>query len=313
MTLMDFVYQPEHRGAARRVHQLHHAGAGRPRRSSRRTRPRRPGGRQDLLELVATSPLVFPSAADFAKLHRYRSSTPARRTEWDAHLRADLPVMIGIGAHAPGWSPYRAGPARQALWLVMLLRRADAGDARRCRLMHGRPRSTVSSRPSHWQNYSDACPVPRAVHPVARSTALISTVLLHRDRLPGGVLDRLPRRRAQVSLYLFLLLLPFFVSFVLRTQSWNYMLADNGIILSPLKDLRAAAAELPRARHAGRGDRRAHLQLPAVHGSADLRRAGTGRPGADRGVGRPLRDRRSRRSGGWSSRCRCPASSPACC
>lgn len=34
---------------------------------------------------------------------------------------------------------------------------------------------------------------------------------------------------------LFLLLLPFFVSFVIRTQSWNFMLSDNGIILSPLK------------------------------------------------------------------------------
>jgi spermidine/putrescine transport system permease protein len=36
---------------------------------------------------------------------------------------------------------------------------------------------------------------------------------------------------------LFLLLLPFFVSFVIRTQSWNFMLSDNGIILSPLKHI----------------------------------------------------------------------------
>ncbi len=34
---------------------------------------------------------------------------------------------------------------------------------------------------------------------------------------------------------LFLLLLPFFVSFVIRTQSWNFMLSDDGIVLSPLK------------------------------------------------------------------------------
>ncbi len=40
---------------------------------------------------------------------------------------------------------------------------------------------------------------------------------------------------AHKSSLLFLLLLPFFVSFVIRTQSWNFMLADNGIILSPLK------------------------------------------------------------------------------
>jgi spermidine/putrescine transport system permease protein len=34
---------------------------------------------------------------------------------------------------------------------------------------------------------------------------------------------------------LFLLLLPFFVSFVIRTQSWNQILSDNGTLLSHLK------------------------------------------------------------------------------
>jgi spermidine/putrescine transport system permease protein len=38
------------------------------------------------------------------------------------------------------------------------------------------------------------------------------------------------------SSLLFLLLLPFFVSFVIRTQSWNFILSDNGILLSHLKD-----------------------------------------------------------------------------
>jgi spermidine/putrescine transport system permease protein len=37
------------------------------------------------------------------------------------------------------------------------------------------------------------------------------------------------------SSLLFLLLLPFFVSFVIRTVSWNFILADNGMVLSPLK------------------------------------------------------------------------------
>ena len=37
------------------------------------------------------------------------------------------------------------------------------------------------------------------------------------------------------STYLFLLLLPFFVSFVLRTIAWNYILGDQGLILGPLK------------------------------------------------------------------------------
>jgi spermidine/putrescine transport system permease protein len=38
------------------------------------------------------------------------------------------------------------------------------------------------------------------------------------------------------STYLFLVLLPFFVSFVLRTFAWKFMLADDGFILGYLKD-----------------------------------------------------------------------------
>jgi spermidine/putrescine transport system permease protein len=37
------------------------------------------------------------------------------------------------------------------------------------------------------------------------------------------------------STYLFLILLPFFVSFVIRTVSWQFILADQGILLGPLK------------------------------------------------------------------------------
>ena len=43
------------------------------------------------------------------------------------------------------------------------------------------------------------------------------------------------------STYLFLLLLPFFVSFVLRTISWRFMLTDEGMMLGPLKDVGPAA------------------------------------------------------------------------
>jgi spermidine/putrescine transport system permease protein len=37
------------------------------------------------------------------------------------------------------------------------------------------------------------------------------------------------------STFLFLILLPFFVSFVIRTLSWQFILADNGILFGPLK------------------------------------------------------------------------------
>ncbi|NUR88508.1 MAG: ABC transporter permease [Nonomuraea sp.] len=40
---------------------------------------------------------------------------------------------------------------------------------------------------------------------------------------------------ARKSMYLFLLLLPFFVSFVLRTISWSFLLADNGVLFGTLK------------------------------------------------------------------------------
>jgi spermidine/putrescine transport system permease protein len=39
------------------------------------------------------------------------------------------------------------------------------------------------------------------------------------------------------STYLLLVLLPFFVSFVLRTVSWKFLLADDGMLLTPLKSM----------------------------------------------------------------------------
>jgi spermidine/putrescine transport system permease protein len=45
------------------------------------------------------------------------------------------------------------------------------------------------------------------------------------------------------STYLFLLLLPFFVSFILRTISWKFMLTDEGMLLGPLKDWGLLAPE----------------------------------------------------------------------
>ena len=44
------------------------------------------------------------------------------------------------------------------------------------------------------------------------------------------------RGGAHKSSLLLLLLLPFFVSFVIRTQSWNFILSDNGMVVSRLRD-----------------------------------------------------------------------------
>jgi spermidine/putrescine transport system permease protein len=45
------------------------------------------------------------------------------------------------------------------------------------------------------------------------------------------------RGGSRKSTYLFLILLPFFVSFVLRTISWQYILGDYGLLLQPLKSV----------------------------------------------------------------------------
>lgn len=39
------------------------------------------------------------------------------------------------------------------------------------------------------------------------------------------------------NLYLLLMLLPYFVPFLIRTISWKFLLADNGVLLGTLKDL----------------------------------------------------------------------------
>jgi spermidine/putrescine transport system permease protein len=45
------------------------------------------------------------------------------------------------------------------------------------------------------------------------------------------------------STLLFLLLLPFFVSFVIRTQSWEFMLDDHGMVLGLLRTLHLAGSD----------------------------------------------------------------------
>jgi spermidine/putrescine transport system permease protein len=88
----------------------------------------------------------------------------------------------------------------------------------------------------HWQTYVDGI---RQYHEqIVRSLSYggISTVLQLAIGYPVAywIAFRAGRRK---SVYLFLLLLPFFVSFVLRTIAWQFFLSDNGILLGPLKDI----------------------------------------------------------------------------
>jgi spermidine/putrescine transport system permease protein len=88
----------------------------------------------------------------------------------------------------------------------------------------------------HWQTYVDGI---RQYHEqILRSLGYggASTVLQLAIGYPVAYWIAFHGGRRK-SVYLFLLLLPFFVSFVLRTIAWQFFLADNGILLGPLKDI----------------------------------------------------------------------------
>ena len=88
----------------------------------------------------------------------------------------------------------------------------------------------------HWQTYLDAVLDYKTQLVRSLIYGALATILLIIVAFPvaywiafyGG------RRKA---MYLFLLLLPFFVSFVLRTISWRQILTDEGFLLGPIKDL----------------------------------------------------------------------------
>ncbi|HEX5201121.1 ABC transporter permease [Paractinoplanes rhizophilus] len=88
----------------------------------------------------------------------------------------------------------------------------------------------------HWQNYRDA--ISGYHDQLIRSLiyAAIGTVLLIALAFPVAYWIAFYGGRRKAT-YLFLLLLPFFVSFVLRTISWRQILTDNGPVLHPLKQI----------------------------------------------------------------------------
>ena len=81
------------------------------------------------------------------------------------------------------------------------------------------------------------------------------------------------------NLMMICVIAPFFTSFILRTFAWSQILADEGVG-GGRAQLPAPAARRAHHQHPDRGGRGPHLQLPAVHGAADLRLARTRRPAA---------------------------------
>ena len=86
-----------------------------------------------------------------------------------------------------------------------------------------------------WSNYADAWEFYHTQFLRSIIYGLIVTVLCLALAYPmaywiafyGG---------SRKSTYLFLILLPFFVSFVIRTASWKFILYDQGFVFGPLKD-----------------------------------------------------------------------------
>ena len=101
----------------------------------------------------------------------------------------------------------------------------------------------------HFANYGDGLGQYHDAVPALAGVRRVATAVVHRAGVPDGLLDRLQAAARASRLYLFLILLPFFVSFVLRTVSWQYILADNGMVLGPLKSAGLLPGELPRPGH----------------------------------------------------------------
>ncbi|BCJ46395.1 ABC transporter permease [Actinoplanes ianthinogenes] len=87
----------------------------------------------------------------------------------------------------------------------------------------------------HWQTYVDA--ITNYQTQLIRSLVygLITTVALVVMSFPVAYWIAFYGGKRK-STYLFLILLPFFVSFVLRTISWRQILTDDGMLLHPLKE-----------------------------------------------------------------------------
>lgn len=87
-----------------------------------------------------------------------------------------------------------------------------------------------------WANYGDALTEnrPYFVRSIGYSAVVTGGALLLAYPLAYWIAFHGGRWKASLLL---LVLLPFFVSFIIRTIQWKFILADTGIVLGPLKDL----------------------------------------------------------------------------
>jgi spermidine/putrescine transport system permease protein len=86
----------------------------------------------------------------------------------------------------------------------------------------------------HWQTYVDAITDYKTQLIRSLVYGVITTVVLIALAFPVAYWIAFYGAKRKAT-YLFLLLLPFFVSFVLRTISWQQILTDEGPVLRPLR------------------------------------------------------------------------------
>ncbi|MEV4257784.1 ABC transporter permease [Spirillospora sp. NPDC049652] len=87
----------------------------------------------------------------------------------------------------------------------------------------------------HWRNYTDGFHTYGDKLLRSLRYGLLATAACIALAYPAAYWIAFKGGRRK-STYLFLLLLPFFVSFVLRTLAWKLVLTDNGPLLGPLRN-----------------------------------------------------------------------------
>lgn len=88
----------------------------------------------------------------------------------------------------------------------------------------------------HFANYSDALKLHGGIYVRSLYYAGLVTILALLFAYPVAYWIAFYGGKRK-SVFLFLLLLPFFVSFIIRTVEWQFLLRDDGLILGPLKRL----------------------------------------------------------------------------
>ena len=139
-----------------------------------------------------------------------------------------------------------------------------------------------------WSNFSDAITEYKTQFGRTFLYAGVATVLALLIAYPLAYAIAFKGGRWKTAL-LFIVIAPFFTTYLIRTLAWQTILADEGQFVDLLKTIGIIGEDSRGPRHRGLGDRRAHLQLPAVHDPADLRQPRGHRRAAGRGGQGPLR------------------------